>query len=232
MVLLEPVNGEILVKKPEHDSDLLFLAAGAGGGREKRIQEMVGPLLLFLICLRITAPLLRMLTASYADDSIYALAITLCGVHLLLHDYCYANATTTVFKGTLSLNAAMFVTVLLASRLETDELVFGLVLLGMVMFALFPVWRHRIKLRKTLALNVAITSFLVLTAGFLLVEKSSALAMTYVFAVTVVSFGGPLCMVLKQPRKMRVQGPWDVATMDLSGDAASADGVAPVLQMK
>ncbi|CAN0546260.1 unnamed protein product, partial [Ectocarpus sp. 8 AP-2014] len=37
------------------------------------------------------APVLRTLTVSYSDDTIYALAVTLSFLHLAFHDYSYAN---------------------------------------------------------------------------------------------------------------------------------------------
>lgn len=42
---------------------------------------------------RIMAPVLRTLTVSYSDDTIYALAVTLSFLHLAFHDYSYANTT-------------------------------------------------------------------------------------------------------------------------------------------
>lgn len=45
------------------------------------------------------------------------------------------------FQGTLSLNAAIFAAVLLASRLESNEKVFGLVLFALELFAFFPLAR-------------------------------------------------------------------------------------------
>ena len=44
-------------------------------------------------------------------------------------------------QGTLSLNAAIFAAVLLASRLESNEKVFGLVLFALELFAFFPLAR-------------------------------------------------------------------------------------------
>lgn len=40
------------------------------------------------------APVLRTLTVSYSDDTIYALAVTLGFLHLAFHDYSYANTSS------------------------------------------------------------------------------------------------------------------------------------------
>lgn len=47
-----------------------------------------------------------------------------------------------LLQGTLSLNAAIFAAVLLASRLESNEKVFGLVLFALELFAFFPLARY------------------------------------------------------------------------------------------
>lgn len=69
---------------------------------------------------------------------------------VLLHLSCYtvlrfhvavACMACLQFQGTLSLNAAIFAAVLLASRLESNEKVFGLVLFALELFAFFPLAR-------------------------------------------------------------------------------------------
>ncbi len=49
------------------------------------------------------------------------------------------------FPGSFSINAAIFASVLLASRLESDMHVFGLILYAVEWFALFPILRRSIK---------------------------------------------------------------------------------------
>lgn len=44
------------------------------------------------------APVLRTLTVSYSDDTIYALAVTLSFLHLAFHDYSYANTASGHFQ--------------------------------------------------------------------------------------------------------------------------------------
>lgn len=47
---------------------------------------------------RIMAPVLRTLTVSYSDDTIYALAVTFSFLHLAFHDYSYANTASGHFQ--------------------------------------------------------------------------------------------------------------------------------------
>ncbi len=49
------------------------------------------------------------------------------------------------FSAPVSLNAAVFASVLLGSRLQTDLHVFGIVSFAIEIFALFPILRHHMK---------------------------------------------------------------------------------------
>ena len=71
------------------------------------------------------SPLLGTLTRTFSNDTICALTISLFLLHLTLHDYAYASNYTNRFRGTLSLNAAVFASVLLAARLPTTTHVFA-----------------------------------------------------------------------------------------------------------
>eukprot|EP01027_Heterolobosea_sp_BB2_P015384 GEZU01022010.1.p1 GENE.GEZU01022010.1~~GEZU01022010.1.p1 ORF type:complete len:186 (-),score=34.32 GEZU01022010.1:57-614(-) len=91
------------------------------------------------------SPVLRTLTVTYTNDTIWSLTIFLLAVHLFAHDYSYVNAYTNRFKGNLSLNAAVFVSILFASRLPTSIHSFALITLAILLFALFPILRHHLK---------------------------------------------------------------------------------------
>jgi predicted membrane-bound spermidine synthase len=95
------------------------------------------------------ATLSLLLTESFADDTIGALASALALVHLVAHDYGYVNAGTGRFSGTISLNAAVFTAVLLGSRLRSSEHVFAFVLFAIELFALFPLFQRQVKVRPT-----------------------------------------------------------------------------------
>jgi hypothetical protein len=135
---------------------------------------------------------------AYASDSIWALSIILSAVHIALHDYSYVNRADTSspnttcasrrvrsvrpgahhgslarrFKATISLNAAIFVSVLLASRLvvprrlacaaraaldvatatrgqETGVHVFAYIFFAFEVFAGFPVVAFNIKASRS-----------------------------------------------------------------------------------
>jgi hypothetical protein len=73
--------------------------------------------LLFGACLRIAAPVLQTLTVSFSEDTVHALAITFSVLHLVYHDYRLGqDRERKAFSSAVSLNAAIFTAILLASR--------------------------------------------------------------------------------------------------------------------
>lgn len=106
---------------------------------------------LFISMLSILSPVLRTLTVSYADDSIWALAIAFAVLHLMCHDYTYVNTGRPKYIGTLSLNAAVFTSVLLSSRLQTNEHVMLFLLLAIELFAISPIARFYIRVRNRMS---------------------------------------------------------------------------------
>lgn len=99
------------------------------------------------------------LTSAYSNDTIWALSFGMCATHVFLHDYtwvvphrntgypyrcCPTLAVYRVgddpsrFAGTISLNAAVFASILLASRLRRSSDVFAFILFAFLMFAGFP----------------------------------------------------------------------------------------------
>ncbi|CAM9255245.1 unnamed protein product [Ectocarpus fasciculatus] len=185
------------------------------------VSSTLASFFLFLAILRIMAPVLRTLTVSYSDDTIYALAVTLGFLHLAFHDYSYANTSSSGHfqaralqrMGTLSLNAAIFAAVLLASRLESNEKVFGLVLFALELFAFFPLARREVK-RHSLLLHASVTSAMVLPTGLLLYLRHPTLFTAYLGTVVLVTVACPLWLLRVQRYKLRIEGPWDIAHVE------------------
>jgi len=232
---------------------------------------------------------LRTLTVSYSDDTIYALALVLSGLHLIFHDYAaawsspssipsssssYFSARTIVaaasggkedndddddddddddeessestddsqsscpatvalaegaataillaspaqFHGTFSLNAALFAAVLLASRLESNEQVFGFVFLAIELFAFFPLARHLARRRSTtLHLLVALGLVVAATSALAAAPEHRPLLVMYLMAVMFVSLVCPVWLQHIHKYKFTIQGPWDVASVEGTG---------------
>jgi len=133
--------------------------------RKKRLKfksRLLDSLLLAGI-LRLLSALIRTLTASYSSDTVTNLALTGVIVHIVTCDYVYANGHCCLDKypvnvlkkksfflgGTISLNASLFSTTLLSSRLESNLNAFLFVLNSLVAFAFYPASRHVISSKTT-----------------------------------------------------------------------------------
>ena len=99
---------------------------------------------LFVGVLYLMSPVLKSLTTSYADNAIVLMAVCLGAVHLYVHDYsrppppAKGRPDVVYVAGTVSFNAAIFVSVLLASRLASTALAFAFLLFALQIFAFLP----------------------------------------------------------------------------------------------
>jgi uncharacterized membrane protein len=139
--------------------------------RTQKVKQRVTDACLLAVLLRLVASVLRTLTASYSSDTVHALAIAGMMVHVLACDYSYANGKGNnepgtpsavgvsgmhqqqqqqrqrrpIFQGgTISLNAALFSTTLIVSRLSSNLAAYFFVTLAIVAFCFYPAARHAI----------------------------------------------------------------------------------------
>ncbi|KAG7393236.1 hypothetical protein PHYPSEUDO_011241 [Phytophthora pseudosyringae] len=175
-----------------------------------RTLDTLSSCLLFCATLSLLSPVLRTLTRSYADDTIWALATFLGLLHLITHDYNYVNSGIGRFSGTISLNAAIFTAVLLGSRLQSNEHVFAFVLLAIEIFAMFPIFQREVKRHsERLHLTTAAALFALSVA---LTWKLSALLSALAGALVLfLAFVCPLWFMHVQESKNEILGPWDIA---------------------
>ncbi|GLD95236.1 hypothetical protein PINS_up003880 [Pythium insidiosum] len=163
--------------------------------------------LLFCATLSLLSPVLRTLTRSFADDTIWALAILFAFIHLISHDYSYVNSG--IGRGTISLNAATFTAVLLGSRLHSNEQVFAFILLAIEVFAVFPMFQQAVKRHSERThLIIAISMFLL--SSVLTYRISVPLSFVSSFIVVFVAFVCPLWFMHVQEYKNEILGPWDI----------------------
>lgn len=166
---------------------------------------LIQSICLFAICIRIAAPILQTLTSSFSEDTIHALSITFSILHLLLHDYSLIHSQTEVitsgsFSGSLSLNAAMFTAVLLASRLSNMEKVVVFILLAILCFSLYQPVAKIVYLRSR-ALFLASTILLAIIASILLWFLDKTLFTAYLIVVNFTWFVSPLALTHMTSRK-------------------------------
>lgn len=173
--------------------------------------------LVFLIYLRIAAPVLRTLTSAISEDTIHALAISFSTIHLVFHDYAYVSNRTETFSGTLSLNAAMFTSIILASRLDsTMEVVVVFLLLAVIFFILFPNIARTIK-KASIYGHLLLTCSQWLLASHLLYylhDNNKTLLVVYEILLLLLWLVGPLLYFRVQVYKKSMSGPWDIAVIE------------------
>lgn len=103
--------------------------------------------------LALLAPVLRTLTESTADNSIAPLSGVCLLVNLALADHSSTTTPTTGkdqtgLKATLSLNAAVAGSTILASRLQDNVEAFALLFLATGVFTLLPLLKQAVKVRR------------------------------------------------------------------------------------
>ena len=173
------------------------------------------------------SPVLRTLTNSFSDDTISACTSILLILHLFFHDYGYINGDTHEFRAPVSLNAAIFASVLLTSRLPSNIHVFALLSIAIEMFALFPILRHHLK-QYSQQYHYLLTVGMVLLTTLLFIPISNTVAVLYAAAIVFITVGCPLWLVFIQQYKKyvfvafvffililffysEINGPWDEA---------------------
>jgi phosphatidylinositol glycan class C protein len=175
------------------------------------IRTAVWNIAIFCCYVRIIAPILQSLTSSYSDDTIYALSLLFSTVHMLTQDYKYMRNVTQRFSGTLSLNAAMFTAVLLASRFESLDKTSGFMGLAMIIYYVMPSVIRFLYARSPIAyVSTAATLWAIVTV--LLAKLDRTLFVAYesiVFFVLVISPFGLRFVGGIYKRSLR--GPWDIA---------------------
>ncbi|KAG0154023.1 Phosphatidylinositol:UDP-GlcNAc transferase PIG-C [Penicillium digitatum] len=175
----------------------------------------------FLIysCLLGLSPILKSLTKSTASDSIWAMSCWLLIMNIFSFDYGSGEGAgaTTIFPASLSTNAAVMASTVLASRLPSTTHVFSLMLFSMEVFGLFPIFRRQLR-QKSWTGHVLLTLTLVAVAGGAVgVTLSGGWAATIIGSVlgsiiTAFAMGGcSWWLISLQKYKNVVIGPWDPA---------------------
>ena len=175
------------------------------------VAESTQSFLLTTVFLRISAPVLQTLTSSYSADTIHALALVFSSLHLCFHDYCYVDGHGRygMFNGTISLNAAMFTAVLLASRFHNVKTVVTFSLLAITIFTTFPSLSRFVRSYSKF-IHVLVSLPLVVLVCFLLIPWSNTILYIYIALVIFTWMVCPLWLIYMQKFKNKKSGPWDI----------------------
>jgi phosphatidylinositol glycan class C protein len=167
------------------------------------------------------SPILKSLTHSTSSDSIWAMSFWLLTINIFFYDY--SGGVGVKFPASLSTNAALMASTVLASQLPSTGQVFSLTLFSIEVFGLFPVFRRYAR-HRSWKYHVALSLMLVMGAGagvgmILGGEKDgvwpwrSGLSGVLVAAlIAMVAMGGcSWWLIGLQKYKNAINGPWDQA---------------------
>lgn len=152
------------------------------------------------------SPVLYKLTDTISTDTIHTTSGLMLFIHLVFHNYGLERAT--IVSTALSLNAALFASVCLASRLASSYDAFVLLSLSVEIFVLFPIFR--LKLNGNLLLIIAIIG-MICSVLCILATYSSAASFLATLSFFIVMGIAPWLFVRWQNFKHTIHGPWDEA---------------------
>lgn len=151
------------------------------------------------------SPVLKTLTESVSTDTVYAMSAMMLLAHLMSFPYTQPSP-----PGSLSLNAALFASVCLASRLPGALHTFAMLSCALLVFALWPCLLQKMRERtphhfSAVCLGVCLGG----VAG--LGSQSPFGAVLLTMALSSVTLACPLLLVRLQRQKDNISGPWDEA---------------------
>lgn len=151
------------------------------------------------------SPLLQTLTGTVSGDSVSAMVVASLLAHLYLHDYHFGRDVAHTLQGSLSLAAALFASVLLASRLDSPQAVFALLCCALQAFVAWPFLRRDI-LGASPAAHVALTAALHVGTCGALGKVSGVLAGAHASLLIFITFVCPWSLVQCHGIKQRING--------------------------
>ncbi|KAL3470946.1 phosphatidylinositol N-acetylglucosaminyltransferase-domain-containing protein [Aspergillus californicus] len=164
------------------------------------------------------SPILKSLTKSTASDSIWAMSCWLLIMNIFSFDYGSGDGVgATKFPASLSTNAAVMASTVLASRLPSTTHVFSLMLFSIEVFGLFPIFRRQLRYISWTG-HIFLSLALVIVAGgavgiTLRGGWTGAVIGSFLGSIlTALTMGGcSWWLISLQKYKNVVSGPWDPA---------------------
>ncbi|KJZ75887.1 hypothetical protein HIM_04711 [Hirsutella minnesotensis 3608] len=185
-----------------------------------RLETIKSALLIYSTLLGLS-PILKSLTRSTSSDSIWAMSFWLLAINIFFFDY--SGGVGAKFPASLSTNAALMASTMLASRLPSTKQVFSLTLFSIEVFGLFPVFRRHVR-HRSWQYNVALSVLLVLGSGLgvgiVLGDaqadrwpwKNGIVGMVVGMMLAALAAGGcSWWLIGLQKYKNEIRGPWDPA---------------------
>lgn len=164
--------------------------------------------LLFSGFLFALSPIIQTLTSSISNDTIYAMVAICFLTNLALHDY---TSSADSMSKCVSLNAAIFAAVCLASRHDNTNSVLATIILGIFIYGVLPPIVRREEERGWLVSGVTLLT----TSLSLYLTYSYYPLMTVSLLVSIASclLIVPALFIRLQKQKDNIYGPWDEAVL-------------------
>lgn len=158
------------------------------------------------------SPVLKTLTESVSTDTVYAMSAVMLLAHLVSFPYAKPSP-----PGSLSLNAALFASVCLASRLPGALHTFAMLTCALLVFALWPCLLQKLRENAPNQFTGLCVSVCIAGVGGL-GSQSPGGAVLLALALGSVTLLCPLLLLRLQRHKENIHGPWDEAEIheDLS----------------
>lgn len=175
----------------------------------EKIREKLGHdvrvVLTFVVFGQLFSPVMHTLTDTISTDTIYTMVFLGLFVHLVFFDY---GVSAAIVSKSLSLSAAVFASICLASRLPSAQQAFILMTVATVSFVLFPLFRKEFNNSQLFTIVL-----LILNIYFLSIKS---ILFTFIFLSTVGFIGlfCPILFVRYQKYRENIYGPWDEAIVD------------------
>lgn len=172
------------------------------------IQDDIKTVSCILVFGFILSPMLHTLTKSISTDTIYTITFFVFLLHIMCYDY---GMPAALVSRAISLNAAIFGTICLASRLETSLDAFVLLIVSFTLFAVYPHVIRLVESKKCLYLRLTPVCLFVLAACIGLYLISPILFSINLMVIIFCSLIYPFIFCYAQKYKNNIHGPWDEA---------------------
>lgn len=158
----------------------------------------------------VLSPMLHTLTKSISTDTIYTITCFVFFLHVICYDYGMPAAQV---SRAISLNAAIFGTICLASRLATSLDAFVLLIVAVTLFAIYPYLVRLIELDSRLFIRLAPVILFTMASCIGLLFISPILFCINLMVMIFCGFIYPFLFCFAQKYKNNIHGPWDEAVV-------------------